>query len=240
MSVGGTANGASAVDACVIRAGCSMRLSTPPRLSASFQICVRATRSTASCSSSRRNETIPPKFRICRAATAWPGCEGRPGYRTRETRGCRSRNAATALAFAQWRSMRTASVFTPRSTSHASNGPGTAPSDFCRNASCAAMASSFVATKPPITSEWPPRYFVVEWRTASAPRASGCWRYGVANVLSTTTCAPTACAASDAAAMSTMLSAGFVGVSSQTSFVRSSRCSASPVEISSAVRNVNR
>ena len=28
--------------------------------------------------------------------------------------------------------MRTASVFSPRSTSHASNGPGTAPSDFCR------------------------------------------------------------------------------------------------------------
>ena len=27
MSVGGTANGASAVDACVIRAGCSIRLS---------------------------------------------------------------------------------------------------------------------------------------------------------------------------------------------------------------------
>ena len=43
ISVGGTANGASAVDACVIRAGCSMRLSTPPRLSASFQIFVRAT-----------------------------------------------------------------------------------------------------------------------------------------------------------------------------------------------------
>ena len=40
--------------------------------------------------------------------------------------------------------------------------------------------------------------------------------------------------------MSTMLSAGFVGVSSQTNFVRSSRCAASPVEISSGVRNVNR
>jgi len=28
--------------------------------------------------------------------------------------------------------MRTASVLTPRRTSHASNGPGTALSDFCR------------------------------------------------------------------------------------------------------------
>ena len=79
MSVGGTANGASAVDACVIRAGCSIRLSTPPRLSASFQIFVRATRSTASCSSSRRNDTIPPKSRIWRAAISCPGCAGRPG-----------------------------------------------------------------------------------------------------------------------------------------------------------------
>ena len=41
-------------------------------------------------------------------------------------------------------------------------------------------------TKPPTTSEWPPRYFVVEWTTMSAPSSSGCWRYGVANVLSTT------------------------------------------------------
>ena len=26
-----------------------------------------------------RNETMPPKSRICRAAIAWPGCVGRPG-----------------------------------------------------------------------------------------------------------------------------------------------------------------
>ena len=132
----------------------------------------------------------------------------------------------------QWRSIRTASVFSPRSTSQQSNGPGTAPSDFWRKASRSESASSFVATKPPTTSEWPPRYFVVECRTTSAPSASGCWRYGVANVLSTTTSAPTACAASAAARMSTRLSNGFVGVSSQTSFVRSSTCSARPVEIS--------
>ena len=83
-------------------------------------------------------------------------------------------------------------------------------------------------------------YFVVECSATSAPSASGCWRYGVAKVLSTTTVAPTPCAISDAAAMSTMLSAGFVGVSSQTNFVRSSRCSASSVEICSGERNVNR
>jgi hypothetical protein len=33
-------------------------------------------------------------------------------------------------------------------------------------------------------------YLVVEWTTASAPSASGCWRYGDANVLSTTSSAP--------------------------------------------------
>jgi hypothetical protein len=33
-------------------------------------------------------------------------------------------------------------------------------------------------------------YFVVECTTTSAPRASGCWRYGEANVLSTTSTAP--------------------------------------------------
>ena len=72
-----------------------------------------------------------------------------------------------------------------------------------------------MATKPPTVSVWPPRYFVVEWTTASAPRSSGCWRYGVAKVLSTTSVAPTACAAAAALRMSTMLSSGFDGVSTE-------------------------
>ena len=80
-----------------------------------------------------------------------------------------------------------------------------------------------MATKPPIVSLCPPRYFVVEWTTASAPRSSGCCRYGVANVLSTTTIAPTACAASAALRMSTMFSSGFDGVSIHTIFTSSSR-----------------
>ncbi len=133
---------------------------------------------------------------------------------------------ATAAAFSQCLRIRTASVLIPRSTSHESNGPGTAPSDFCRKRSRSAIASSFVAAKPPITSEWPPRYFVVEWTTTSAPSSSGRWRYGVANVLSTTRIAPAACAASAAARMSTTFSSGFDGDSIQTIFVRSSRCAA--------------
>ena len=188
MSVGGTANGASAVDAWVMRAGCSMRLSTLPRLSASFQIRVRAT-------SVDRFLLVGEQERDHAAEVPHlVRGDGVPGMR-RQARIEDALDARVPLevarrsrrAFAQWRSMRTASVFTPRRTSHASNGPGTAPRDFCRNASRSAIPSSEVATKPPITSEWPPRYFVVECSATSAPSASGCWRYGVANVLSTTT-----------------------------------------------------
>src|SRR3982751_1186310 len=45
---GGGANGAPAVEACVMRAGCSIRLSTPPSDSASANSFVLATSSTAS------------------------------------------------------------------------------------------------------------------------------------------------------------------------------------------------
>src|SRR5579859_4015432 len=75
----GAAKGAFAVEACVIRAGTSIRLSTPPRLSASSHTFVRATSSTASSSVAARKETIPPKSRICRAAMSWPGCSRKPG-----------------------------------------------------------------------------------------------------------------------------------------------------------------
>ena len=53
----------------------------------------------------------------------------------------------------------------------------------------------------------------------SAPSASGCCRYGEANVLSTTSSAPAAPAMSANAAMSAMPSSGLVGVSHQITFV---------------------
>ena len=62
-------------------------------------------------------------------------------------------------------------------------------------------------------------YFVVECVTRSAPRSSGCWRYGLANVLSTTATAFALCASAAIAAMSMTLSIGLVGDSIQTSFV---------------------
>ncbi len=70
-------------------------------------------------------------------------------------------------------------------------------------------------------SEWPARYFVTLWTTMSAPSWNGCWKSGVANVLSTTTSAPAACAAALIAAMSYTSRRGLVGDSIQTSFVRS-------------------
>ncbi len=53
----------------------------------------------------------------------------------------------------------------------------------------------------------------------SAPSASGRCSIGEAKVLSTTTSAPRRWAISATAAMSTILSSGLVGVSTQTSFV---------------------
>jgi hypothetical protein len=62
-------------------------------------------------------------------------------------------------------------------------------------------------------------YLVVEWRTTSAPRASGCWSAGVAKVPSTSSSAPRAWASSDSFARSTTFISGFDGVSAQTSRV---------------------
>ena len=83
-----------------------------------------------------------------------------------------------------------------------SNGEGTAPAAFWWKRSRSASVSDRVAMSPPITSEWPPRYFVAEWSTRSAPRSSGCWRYGVAKVLSTTVIAPATAASRATALMS--------------------------------------
>ena len=49
-------------------------------------------------------------------------------------------------------------------------------------------------TTPASTSEWPARYFVALCQARSAPRSSGRWRSGVANVLSQHRSAPPACA----------------------------------------------
>src|SRR5690606_40265690 len=86
-------------------------------------------------------------------------------------------------ALEQCRSIRTPNVLRPRSVNHASNGLGTAPAELRRKNSRSRNSSELVITAPPTTSEWPPRYLVVECTTTSAPSSSGVCRYGVANVL---------------------------------------------------------
>ena len=136
-----------------------------------------------------------------------------------------------AAAVSLCRRIRTPSVRRPRSARNASIGPGTAPTAFTRNPTASIKPGSLVMTAPPIRSECPPMYFVTLCTTTSAPRANGCWSAGDANVLSTTTCAPDACASAATASMSTTLSNGFDGVSTHTNRVcgriASARASAS-------------
>src|SRR5258705_338619 len=88
------------------------------------------------------------------------------------------RNLAIAVAFATCRSTRRWSVRRPRRTRKQSSGPGTAPIAFWRKWRRSARASSRVTAIPRIVSECPPRYFVAEWKTMSAPSSSGFWRAG--------------------------------------------------------------
>ena len=92
-------------------------------------------------------------------------------------------------------------------------------------------------TAPPVMSECPLRYLVVEWITRSAPSAMGCCRYGEAKVLSTTSSAPARCARSATAAISVTFSSGFDGVSVHTSAVsgRIAAATASRSPMSTAV-----
>ena len=72
---------------------------------------------------------------------------------TRRTCGCSTSHDASWRALAQCRAMRTASVLMPRSTSHESKGPATAPIAFWWKATCSATASSASTIAPPTTSE---------------------------------------------------------------------------------------
>ena len=65
----GTSSGDPAAEACVIRPGCSISDSTPPRDSPRMKSLVRPHAATAASSPPRtRNDTIPPNPRICFAA----------------------------------------------------------------------------------------------------------------------------------------------------------------------------
>ena len=96
-----------------------------------------------------------------------------------------------AAAFAACRSTRRGSVRSPRSTRKQSNGPGHAAHRVLQESQALRDSSKSLVTATPTTvSECPPRYFVAEWNTMSAPSSSGRWSAGEANVLSTTTSGP--------------------------------------------------
>ena len=223
----GPRTGASAVDACVIRDGCSMRLSTPPRLSASFQIFVRATSATASSSLSTRNEIIPPKSRICRACDVVPGMAGQAGVEHGLDRLVAGQELGdlpgvlAVLAHADGERLDAAQhepgVERARARRRATSaGSGGAPRSSGRSWRRSRRSRRSARRG---TSSSSGRRRLRRGRAAAAGTASRrcCRRRAIA---------PAACAASAAARMSTMFRSGFVGDSIQTIRVCSSRCSA--------------
>src|SRR5262249_365978 len=142
-------------DACVMEAGWQMSVSTPPRLSASAISSTRLQTSRAASNVPTSNESMPPKPRICRVASACCGRPGRPGENTRVTFGCDARYSASARPLALCCAIRTVSVFVPRSTSHESNGLRIAPAAFWMKRSHATSSSRVAITTPPTLSLWP-------------------------------------------------------------------------------------
>ena len=122
----------SAVEACVICAGCSIRLSTPPSDSASVQIFVARDQLDRFLLGAGEERDHPAEVAHLALRDLVAGMARQPRVEHLLDAWCDSRYSAIRRAFSQWRSMRTARVFSPRSTSHESNGPGTPPSDFCR------------------------------------------------------------------------------------------------------------
>ena len=74
-------------------------------------------------------------------------------------------------------------------------------------------------TTPPMLVPWPPMNFVAECSTMSAPQSIGRHKYGVANVLSTSSGAPCSCARRASASMSSTLPPGLPIVSPKNAFV---------------------
>src|SRR3954465_2127516 len=102
---------------------------------------------------------------------------------------------------------------------HESQGEGTPPQVVWTSRPRAKNSDPlFAMTAPPVTSEWPPRYLVVECMTKSQPRSSGRCTIG-AQVLSHAHDAPAVRAISATAEMSVIFRSGFEGVSVQMSFV---------------------
>jgi hypothetical protein len=108
----------------------------------------------------------------------------------------------------------------PLRASQHSKGEGIAPPECWTSLIRRNGPSSLLATTtPPITSEWPPRYFVVACTTRSAPSSRGRCRTGVAQVLSQASRAPASRAIPEISRTSVIFRRGFEGVSTHNSLV---------------------
>ena len=107
----------------------------------------------------------------------------------------------------------------PRSSSQAVSGSIEAPYSFIMRATPSIMPR-LPATTPAIRSEWPPRYLVAEWITASTPCSAARRLIGVAKVTSAARIAPASSAARRAGSMSNTFKVGLVGSSISTTLVR--------------------
>src|SRR5215211_7196964 len=107
----------------------------------------------------------------------------------------------------------------PLRVSQHSKGERIAPPECCTFLIRWNGPSSLLATTPPITSEWPPRYFVVACTTRSAPSSRGHCRTGVAQVLSQASRAPASRAIPEISRTSVIFRRGFEGVSTQNNLV---------------------
>ena len=123
---------------------------------------------------------------------------------------------ASASADAVWCSTRIRRVSRPLTRTQALNGLSEGP--VCRIIVCTgpSMNSWVPRTAPPSVRPCPSMCLVAEYTTTSAPNSSGRCSTGVANTLSTTTCAPAACARSQTARTSMSSCIGLDGDSKNT------------------------
>ena len=100
----------------------------------------------------------------------------------------RPASAAIAAALAQWRSIRSASVFRPRKRQEAVERAGDAADRVLEKGHALAKFARFRPPPaiPPTMSEWPFRYLVAECMTMSMPSSIGRCTQGLAKVLSAT------------------------------------------------------
>ena len=172
-----------------MRAGCSISDSTPPSDSASVNSRVRRTTASAASSPPPQARTTPCRRSRASAGRRRRGRGGRAGPGTAPGAppgGARSsvddRRGVGAVPVHAHRQRLEAAQHQP-----AVERAGHRPDGVLQEAEpLGQLVVVGHARAPPTTSEWPPRYLVVECTTTSAPSASGCCRYGVANVLSTT------------------------------------------------------